>query len=50
MRTLALHAAVAAAYITLGALVPQLLISWVEGVGFYLLGVWGVPAVVRRLR
>ena len=50
MRTLALHAVVAAAYVMLGVLVPQLLISWVEGVGFYLLGVWVVPALVRRLR
>ena len=50
MRTVALHGAVAAAYITLGVLVPQLLFSWVEGVGFYVLGVWVVPTLVRRLR
>ena len=50
MRTLALHTVVAAAYITLGVLVPQLLFSWVEGVAFYLVGVWAIPAVARRLR
>ena len=50
MRTLALHAVVAAAYITLGVLVPQILFSWVEGVAFYLVGVWFVPALVRRVR
>jgi hypothetical protein len=50
VRTLALNAAVAAAYITLGVLVPQILFSWVEGVAFYLLGVWVLPTLVRRLR
>jgi hypothetical protein len=50
VRTLALNAAVAAAYITLGVLVPQVLFSWVEGVAFYLLGVWVLPTLVRRLR
>jgi hypothetical protein len=50
VRTLGLHLAVAAAYVTLGVFVPQLLISWPVGVGFFLLGVWGVPALVRRRR
>jgi hypothetical protein len=50
VRALALHAAVAVAYITLGVLFPALLYSWPEGAAFYLLGVWVVPAVVRRLR
>jgi hypothetical protein len=50
VRVLALHAVVAAAYVTLGALIPQLLFSWVEGVAFYMLGVWLLPELVRRLR
>jgi hypothetical protein len=50
VRTVALHAAVAAAYVALGVLVPQLLFSWIEGVAFYLLGVWALPAAIRRLR
>lgn len=50
MRTLYLNAAVAAAYVALGVLVPQILFSWVEGVAFYLLGVWVLPELVRRLR
>ena len=50
MRTLALNAAVAAAFITLGVLVPQILFSWVEGVAFYLLGAWALPAAIRRVR
>jgi hypothetical protein len=50
VRLLALHAVVAAAYVTLGVFVPQILFSWVEGVGFYMLGVWVLPELVRRLR
>jgi hypothetical protein len=50
VRTLALHIAVAAAYIMLGVLVPQVLITWPVGAAFYLLGVWALPALARRLR
>lgn len=50
MKTLYLNAAVAAAYVTLGVLFPQILFSWVEGVTFYLLGAWALPELVRRLR
>jgi hypothetical protein len=50
VRVLALHAVVAAAYVTLGVLVPQILFSWVEGVAFYMLGVWLLPELMRRLR
>jgi hypothetical protein len=50
VRVLALHAVVAAAYVTLGVLVPQILFSWVEGVAFYMLGVWLLPELVRRVR
>jgi hypothetical protein len=50
VRVLALHVAVAAAYITLGVLIPQILFSWVEGVAFYMVGVWVLPELVRRPR
>jgi hypothetical protein len=50
VRVLGLHAAVAAVYVTLGVFIPQLLISWPVGVAFFVLGVWAVPTVVRRLR
>ena len=50
MRTLALHIGVAAAYVTLGVFVPQVLISWPVGAACYLLGVCALPALVRRLR
>ena len=50
MRTLALHAGVAASYVTLGVFVPHVLISWPVGAAFFLLGVWALPALVRRLR
>ena len=50
MRTFALHLGVAAAYVSLGVFVPQFLISWPGGAAFFLLGVWALPALVRRLR
>ena len=50
MRTLALNLGVAAAYVTLGVFVPQVLFSWPIGAAFYLLGVWALPTLVRRLR
>ncbi len=49
MRELALYLATAAAYISLGVAFPELLISWPVGAGFLLLGVWILPALVRRL-
>lgn len=50
MRTVALHGGVAGAYVTLGVFVPQVLISWPVGAAFYLLGVWALPGLLRRLR
>jgi hypothetical protein len=50
VKTLALHVGVAAAYVTLGVFVPQVLISWPVGAAFFLVGVCVVPALVRRLR
>ena len=46
----ALYAIAAIIYITLGVAVPELLFSWVEGAAALLLGVWILPALVRRLR
>ncbi len=48
--TLALYLAAAVAYIGLGVLDTNLLLSWFEGAAFLLLAVWVVPALVRRLR
>ena len=50
MRELLLYLAAAAAYVTLGVFVPELLLPWPVGAGFLLLAVWVVPALVRRLR
>jgi hypothetical protein len=50
LRELALYLGAAAAYVALGVAVPELLFSWVEGAAFFLLAVWIVPALVRRLR
>jgi hypothetical protein len=47
---LVLYLAVAAAYIAVGAVAPELIWSWVEGTAFLLLGVWVLPALVRRAR
>ncbi|MEX1253277.1 MAG: hypothetical protein WEE64_02940 [Dehalococcoidia bacterium] len=49
-RTLVLYLVVGAAYITLGVFFPRFLLSWIEGAGALLLGVWLVPAVLRRRR
>jgi len=48
--SLLLHLAVFAAFVLLGIFVPAALFSWVVGVGFFLLAVWLLPALVRRLR
>jgi hypothetical protein len=50
VRELALYLVAGMAYIALGLLWPDVLLSWVEGAGFLLLAVWILPAVVRRLR
>ena len=49
-RTAALYLAAGVAYIALGVLVPQALVSWPEGAAFLLVAVWLLPALVRRLR
>jgi hypothetical protein len=50
VRELALYLAAGATYIAIGVAWPDLLLSWVEGAGFLLLFVWGLPALYRRLR
>jgi hypothetical protein len=50
MRELALYLATGAIYVALGVAFPELLFSWPAGAGFLLLGVWILPALVRRLR
>jgi hypothetical protein len=45
-----LYLATGAAYIGLGVAFPVLLYTWVVGAGFLMLGVWVIPALVRRLR
>lgn len=49
MRELCLYVAVGAVYVALGVAVPEFLISFPVGAGFLLLGVWILPALVRRL-
>jgi hypothetical protein len=44
-----LYALAAAAYVTVGVFVPELLITWPVGAAFLLLVVCGLPALVRRL-
>ena len=48
MSTLALYVVVGVVYVALGVIWPNLLLSWVEGAAFLLLGVWILPLVVRR--
>ena len=48
--TLLLYLGAAAAYVVLGAFVPELLLSWPTGVAFLLAAVWLLPELVRRLR
>ncbi len=48
MSELLLYGIAAAAYVTLGVFVPELLITWPLGVAFLLLVVCGLPALVRR--
>jgi hypothetical protein len=49
-RELLLYLATGAVYIGLGVAFPVFLYSWIVGAGFLMLGVWVIPALVRRLR
>jgi hypothetical protein len=46
----ALYAGAAVSYITIGVFVNEFVLSWVVAFAWLLLWVWGVPALVRRLR
>jgi hypothetical protein len=47
---LALYVAAGVAYVAIGVAFPEFLFSWVVGVGFLLVCVLILPALVRRLR
>jgi hypothetical protein len=49
-RELALYLTAGAAYVALGVAFPELLFAWVVSVGFLLVSVVLLPALVRRLR
>ena len=46
----ALYTGAAISYITIGVFVNEFVLSWVVAFAWLLLWVWGVPALVRRLR
>jgi hypothetical protein len=50
MKHLALYLGAAAVYVGVGAVVPEVLFSWVVGAAYLLVAVWLVPAFVRRIR
>jgi hypothetical protein len=45
-----LYAGAAASYIAIGVFVTEFALSWVVGFSWLLLWVWGVPALVRRVK
>ena len=47
---LVLYLAAGVLYILIGVLEPDFLLSWYVGIGYLLLVVWLVPALVRRFR
>jgi hypothetical protein len=49
-RELALYLATGVVYVALGVAFPELLFAWVVSVGFLLVCVVLLPALVRRLR
>jgi hypothetical protein len=46
--TLALYLVAGAVYVTIGVFFPVFLISWPVAIGYLLLMVWVLPALVRR--
>jgi hypothetical protein len=50
VRTFGLYLAAGVSYVAVGVFVTELMLSWVVGFGWLLLWVWGLPALVRRLR
>jgi hypothetical protein len=49
-RELVLYLTAGIAYIAIGVVFPEFLFAWVVGVGFLLLAVVTLPALVHRLR
>jgi hypothetical protein len=49
-RELALYLAAGAVYVAIGVAFPEFLFSWFVAVGYLLLCVVALPALVRRLR
>ena len=45
-----LYAGAAASYVAVGVFVTEFALSWIVGFTWLLLWVWGLPALVRRLR
>jgi hypothetical protein len=45
-----LYAGAAASYVAIGVFVTEFTLSWVVGIGWLLLWVWGLPALWGRLR
>ena len=50
VRKLAPYVTAGAIYVTLGVFVTEILLSWVVGIGFFVLFVWAIPALASRLR
>jgi hypothetical protein len=45
-----LYAGAAVSYVAIGVFVTEFALSWMVGVGWLLLWVWGLPALARRVR
>ena len=45
-----LYGSAALSYIAIGVFVNEFALSWVVGIAWLMLWVWGLPALVRRLR
>jgi hypothetical protein len=45
-----LYAAAGVSYVAVGVFVNEFALSWIVGFSWLMLWVWGLPALVRRLR
>jgi hypothetical protein len=45
-----LYACAAVSYVSIGVFVTEFTLSWVVGIGWLLLWVWGLPAIWQRVR
>jgi len=50
VREAALYGGAAVSYVAIGVFVTEFALSWVVGFSWLMLWVWGLPALVRRLR